>query len=213
MKRREAFTLIELLIVIVVIGVLAGMSFKLVRLAARKADKAATTTKLEKVSDALNEFSAEFGIYPPVNFVSYEFETTNKQHAVATIKMWENPGIGPLFNMGLVAYLEKRDNGVYHTNDPDWIPDTARGLLAKARWSVFLEGVISGGDGVGHALNIAGVESGTRYTNDVRTIFDSWGNELKYECDPPQLTYRLWSVGPDGTDNTADDMHREKWDD
>jgi len=51
------------------------------------------------------------------------------------------------------------------------------------------------------------------YLNEPAT--DGWGHPLRYEPpDPDRLddvrghTYRIWSVGPDGADDTADDVER-----
>jgi len=69
MKRkslRPAFTLIEMLVVVVVISILIGLVFKMMRYAKRNQERAACVAKLEKIAFALNEFRAEYGEYPPV---------------------------------------------------------------------------------------------------------------------------------------------------
>jgi prepilin-type N-terminal cleavage/methylation domain-containing protein len=223
-KRRESFTLIEMLVVITIIAILAGIAFKMIQLAKRNADRAKTVAKLEKVAHALNEYKAEYGIYPPVkpgacNYhsdcrVCYQYEDTNKQSAFAIGKLQDSPGLGNLFDFGLVAFLEKRDrDGIFHTNDPEWVPDTDRDEMAKERWAVFLEGVVgSGGD---PSNNLSGSSEETFYINSIRTIKDAFGSQgrvIKYESDPPYLSYRLWSKGPDGIDGNEDDLHRNSWD-
>ncbi|MBQ7666862.1 MAG: type II secretion system protein [Kiritimatiellae bacterium] len=44
-------------------------------------------------------------------------------------------------------------------------------------------------------------------TNLVATIRDSWYQDLRYRSLPPYDSYELWSIGPDGTDGTADDIY------
>jgi len=208
MRRREAFTLIEMLIVIAVIGILAGISFKMMQIANRTATKGQTISKLEKVAHALNEYRSEYGAYPPVMTVTYEYENESNQ----TDWLRENYFMAYgdtkgniLFDMGLVAYLEPR-GGAYHDqpNVIAWIPDTPRDLLGKARWSEFLIGIVESGAQREYSVDEQD------YANDTRTILDSWGNEIHYECLPPYLSYRLWSDGP--TSAPEDDLHRDRWD-
>lgn len=222
MKRsRDSFTLIEMLVVISIIAILAGLSFRLVQISKRNADRAATIAKLEKVAHALNEFRAEYGTYPPVEpnvckihsgcRVCYQFENTNTQHD-AIMKFDSDPNAGNLFDMGLVSFLVKRmRDGIYHTENDDWVPDTERDELAKERWSVFLEGVIGSGSD-SNTLDTLDGGSAAGYVNSVLTIRDAWDEVIKYESDPPYLTYKLWSKGPDKADGTVDDIHKDKWD-
>jgi prepilin-type N-terminal cleavage/methylation domain-containing protein len=216
-RKRESFTLIEMLVVIAVIAILAGIAFKMIQIAKRNADRAATIAKLEKVAHALNEYKAEYGIYPPVSpgvckvhsgcSVCYQYENTNAQPAwLCQNYLVDNPGGANLFDMGLVSYLVARDKGaIYHTDAPEWVGDSGRDKAAKERWGVFMEGVTA-------TYGVTNWVQGTPYGNVYDTIQDSWLNVIKYESDPPYLSYRLWSKGPDGADGTADDLHRDKWD-
>lgn len=61
-----AFTLIELMVVIAVIGILIGGVFKLLSLAGASTQRAETVARIERVQNALSGFYAEFGTYPPV---------------------------------------------------------------------------------------------------------------------------------------------------
>lgn len=63
---RQAFTLIEMLVVIAVIGILAGIIFRMMVTASQAALRARTMGRLEQVANALNEYRAEYGQYPPV---------------------------------------------------------------------------------------------------------------------------------------------------
>jgi general secretion pathway protein G len=62
--RRTCFTLIEILVVIVIILILAGMLFPIIKMAAQKADRASTIDRLQTLQKALNEYEAHFGFYP-----------------------------------------------------------------------------------------------------------------------------------------------------
>lgn len=224
MKRsKDSFTLIEMLIVVSIIAILAGMSFKLVQISKRNADRANTIAKLEKVAHALNEFKAEYGMYPPVEAgaceqhsgcrICFQYEDTNNQHD-AIMALNDDPNAGNLFDMGLVSYLVERNrDGIIHTENKDWVGDTEREELAKARWSVFMEGVVSSPSPVTNTLTgAAGGASAAGYNNQYITIRDAWDQIIKYECDPPYLSYKLWSKGPDKADGTDDDIHKDGWD-
>ena len=139
--------------------------------------------------------------------VCYQYEDTNKQSSAVCGKLDSDPTLANLFDMGLVAFLEKRDRGgIRHTGNSEWVPDTARDELAKERWSSFIDGVI--GDGVDPTSKISGVTA--RFFNSSRTIIDSWFNVIHYESAPPYLSYRLWSSGPTGA--PEDDLHKDTWD-
>lgn len=81
---------------------------------------------------------------------------------------------------------------------------------ACAKWLPHLEGLVCGGHTV-LGINLAG--SGTKGWLKARrmgapishlvavltaTIVDGWDRELYYWSQPPYLSYRIWSAGPDG---------------
>ena len=65
-NKGQGFTLIEMMIVMLVIIVLAGMVFKLMGVAGAKNEEANTKATLQKVANALEEYRAIYGKYPPV---------------------------------------------------------------------------------------------------------------------------------------------------
>lgn len=237
--KNRAFTLIEMLVVIVIIAILAGMLFRLFTMVTRRGDRAECIEMLERIADALNEYRSEYGMYPPVGTnVVYEYENTNTQERafIGT----HNPRTGwmpahtdveyedvPLFKFdNLIAHLWPRGReDTFHTEFTtsvggevetvvyaQWIDDTERDKKAKARWAHFLEGVdLSTEDDGGKDVSAyTGVYCD--YVNRMDHLYDPWGRDIRYECFPPYLTYRLWSLGPDGENGTDDDIHRDKWD-
>lgn len=221
-QRKHGFTLIEMMVVIVIIVILAGIVFKLLEMANRDAFKAETVGILEALGHAIEEFRMEYGQYPPTTGVRYEFPNQKEQPRFLRddfIPNNPNSGLGQdLFQYGLVSYLWPRArDDINAKNSIYYVPDTERDELAKKKWAMFLE-----------PLNVRNRKTEslpsprradpwtgqkTPYTNSVEKLLDGWGGEIRYESFPPYMTYRLWSVGPDGADGTADDIHRDKWDD
>lgn len=65
-RAKKGFTIIEMMIVIVIIAVLSGFVFRMMTLSGQKNDIAETKSIIEKISNALEAYRAEFGSYPPV---------------------------------------------------------------------------------------------------------------------------------------------------
>lgn len=65
-RSRSGFTLIEMLVVIVIIVILMGVVFRLTRGAMAKSDYAKEEALVTKVRTLIEEFHAEYNIYPPV---------------------------------------------------------------------------------------------------------------------------------------------------
>ena len=64
---RRGFTLMELMIVILIIGILMGGIFMLMGVAAKHADIARTRAKVQKLQNAISGFNSAYGTYPPVD--------------------------------------------------------------------------------------------------------------------------------------------------
>lgn len=64
---RKAFTLIELLAVITIIGILASLTVGVTALVARKSKVARTKAELAKIQLAIQNYHSQFGFYPPDN--------------------------------------------------------------------------------------------------------------------------------------------------
>ncbi len=64
-QKTQAFTLIELLMVIGIIGIVVGLTVGLVATAGPKKAAAATAAQMAKIQSALESYKKKFGTYPP----------------------------------------------------------------------------------------------------------------------------------------------------
>jgi len=69
-KRKQAFTLVEIMVVVSVIAILALASFRLMKAAAHNKKVAETQARMERLQNALSGYYAQYGHYPPVPFYS-----------------------------------------------------------------------------------------------------------------------------------------------
>jgi len=69
-KKKQAFTLVEIMVVITVIAILMAASFKLMRAAAHEKKVAETKAKMERIQNALSGYYAYYGRYPDVAFAT-----------------------------------------------------------------------------------------------------------------------------------------------
>jgi general secretion pathway protein G len=64
MSQRHGFTILELLVVMAIIAILAGLGSKGYSSAKRQAKESRAKVEIEKLRNALNEYRVEYGGYP-----------------------------------------------------------------------------------------------------------------------------------------------------
>jgi prepilin-type N-terminal cleavage/methylation domain-containing protein len=233
---RGGFTLIEMLVVVIIIAILAGMILGLLKISGSWVAKSQTNERLGKVRAAIEEFYAEYGEYPPVPAYDgtqpfgYEYPLSNGLNSAANSTPCANNASWdtcPIFTFGLMSFLVQRygdewgRGGNYH----------AAGVLGTLGWSeVFNMNQWTTYNASGssdqqrdinaikrwktHIQDVQELDPKSRYyvdpshgyTNALLTVKDGWGSELNYASPPPYQSYKLWSNGPDGIPGTADDI-------
>ena len=198
----KAFTLIEMLVVIVIIGILMGIILRLASLVHDKVGRAKATARLEQLKNCLEEYYRVYGIYPPAVFMGYESpsEVDHKKppdwdSIVSGIK--EGGGRVPRKNLwpcttlgttGLVYFL-MADGASFRNSEAD-------------RWQEYFGKSGCHMYGVAHQDNDSwqwGFEYGHfDFTNMGYTFWDSWDKDYVYvPRDPTFRSYQVWSAGPD----------------
>jgi prepilin-type N-terminal cleavage/methylation domain-containing protein len=189
LRNRGGFTLVEMLTVIAIIGILAGMLFKIGSLISIRTARAQGAERLEHLKLCIEGYYKVYGEYPRASGGSWEKPGASagtpqdwdniEREAQAGDSTWQNPG---------KEHWEELYPYIYE--------DAAAG-----EWREFSER--AGGGGAGIAVNTAdsgdlGFEHGKfGYTNLVFTIYDGMGGSFNYESKPPYQTYDLTSG--DGT--------------
>ena len=139
MKKQNGFTLIELMVVFVIIIILAGLVMNLVTAAMQKANKADTKAKLEMVAQALEEFRAINGRYPPVPYYDGEGQHFKYEYAELDLRptamsspqnaiypelatyIKQQGGGTTLYRFGLMAYLCPRYKGAAENSPASFV--------------------------------------------------------------------------------------------
>ena len=85
--------------------------------------------------------------------------------------------------------------------DTDWnvAVDGSRAISFATRVEPFLNGIVETGKQERSWQD-------KTWTNSYDSVFDAWSHELRYKSDPPYWSFKIWSVGPDGVNGTADDI-------
>lgn len=225
---RSGFTLVEMLVVILVIAVLAGMILFSVRKIGDKNAKADTVQKIEKLRAAVEEFYAEYGQYPPVPSydgvdqpIYYELPSHDTLSKAGSLKGNSDWKSGPIFTFGLMAYLDQRYSK-YTNSIPSNLTQAGADLInGNTQWSTNNNYIDTVHEVWGdqprdvHAMKRwmpflskititvprgEMLNGSLAYTNQVITVQDGWGRDLHYHSDPPYQSYDIWSVGGDGQD-------------
>ncbi len=177
--KRFGFTLVEMLVVVVVILILAGMTISIMSYVNTKTGRSRAAADIERIKNALEEYYAVYGMYPPVNRMDREFAGEGPPFVPPA-----PPQGGAGYYDGLVSYLFLDSNRSRWTKYLDGWPDTD--IIAKSGQSASDFGLMA-------------------WSNRYWTILDPWQRSYIYSTRAPYQSYELYSRGP-RTDTTNDDI-------
>lgn len=224
--RRAGFSLIELLTVVVIILILAGVLYRISGYVTQRAGRARAAYELELLRNALDEYYAIYGHYPPGRGADFT-DTANivgRNRYPGSWGYYEEryPGSMPTQqdvdwnNLGLVYYLREQFTAA---SDSDGRASDGAIREYERRIKPFLDDLtiltdFSLRDGRGSVPGEAGT---LPYSNRVVVLRDPFGSEWAYKAvpddSPEPQSYILYSKGPDREDGTADDIGRDRWTD
>jgi len=202
----------EMLVVIVIIGILTGMLYRLHSAASERTARAATLQRLENIKLCLEEYYRLNGDYPPQSSDPVGHGTEYQGYYFGDLKFlpeeWEN----------IRKYLEE--------NDIDFMTPGYTGLLyhlcghpgvnytrsQSERWKEYWDGGVGWDDDnlTDADLGDLGIpEVGSEeVTNRIFHLEDGWRRQFVYQCTHPYQSYRLYSKGQDGSAGNDDDIGR-----
>jgi prepilin-type N-terminal cleavage/methylation domain-containing protein len=188
----NAFTLIELLSVMVILLVLAGISVPIISSARTSAKKGVTSAQISQLELALKQFESDFGVFPPDTYTTAD---TVISVGGISIPLDDDVGTG---TKCLVFFLGSR-----FTFNPGLTNEEKYGPYIEFKKSQ-LEGTgVDFADDVFESITIEGV-NGTR---EVFQLKDPFGKYYIYDSSSPSnniASFDIYSYGADTTDDAGD---------
>ncbi len=196
-KNSDAFTLIELLSVMVIILILAGITVPIVSSARTSAKKGVTSAQISQLELALKQFESDFGVFPPD---SYTMADTLISLGGINIPRDDDVDTGTrclVFFLGSTFTFNSADfNGVY-------------GPYIEFKKSQLDEVTGVNFTDTDTGITIAGVNG----TDTVFRLQDPFGSDYIYDSSSPSnntASFDIYSFGADTIDdagtNTSDDI-------
>lgn len=185
-RRRSGFTLIELMAVITIIVILAGLVVGGMGFVSERQAKEKAKVQIALLSKALEEYKLDFGTYPPTSNVSGTFtnSTGSNTSKILFDYLYFNSDRANGFDPDQKIYLPELDPGTAQSpNKQGWTSGTAAATT-----------IITDPWGNQYCYRSAVGASGTANTNAQNPDFD------------------LWSMGKDGRTN-ANLTHKDCRDD
>jgi prepilin-type N-terminal cleavage/methylation domain-containing protein len=202
--RAAGFTMMELLVVIGVLAVLAGLIFPAVSAARRKAASTSTKAMIERLKLAAESYSADFGDFPPSSLSSVGVAGNGVNEGIESLIrcVTTRASQGP--------YLTDFDEKLLSNTDGDSLPKTDPVDSTIASKELFELADAWGNPLVYyHSRDYKGGAKLERYLlmNGERATCKPRPSD-KTKSFPNPTTFVIWSVGPDGVneDGQGDDV-------
>lgn len=206
---QRGFSFIEILVVMGIIAVLAGLSVVAVNILAEKGPEMQTRNLLQKTQSSILAFKQHFSTHPPIKLKDLPRTVGDRKTKIQGRTTPENEGIETLYQAltyrGFTAGAEW-EGGQLSNVDDDELKTAINMLNDPKLWEIK--------DAYEHPLVYIDnrsyhetTKTPLRYMNGNGDTFDvvAWRNEETGQFEQPQ-SFQLFSVGPDGEPNTEDDL-------
>lgn len=179
-RGKSGFTLVEILVVVAIILLLAGMLFRIGSVVSDRSNRARALSDMQAIANALEEYYAVHGIYPPTSGMRYVYPDTSYQPPQMEGVEAEDT------QYGLASYLFPRGS-----DDPERSPYDEQ---QKHRWQSYLTELNTRRGPVEAEIEMSDVT--LVYSNVSLNVVNPWGGSYNYESEPPYLSYHLWTGVP-----------------
>ncbi|MDI6773801.1 MAG: prepilin-type N-terminal cleavage/methylation domain-containing protein [Verrucomicrobiota bacterium] len=125
-RRIEAFTLIEMLVVIAIIGVLLGLMLPVVMHSRKKARVARAKREVKELDEAWKAYLLSYKTFPPMPIAMMDSNALSILRGVTADSTNAHPN-----NPWNIPFLDVRTNTIYYC-DPWGVPNTTKGVYKVA---------------------------------------------------------------------------------
>ena len=194
-RRYNAFTLIELVLVVGIMIVLAGLVLSTVGYARKKGARARAETEIAALSAACENYKADNGIYPRTSVTDTFTAVTNRTPPDPQPTSYD-PSVTAYSNTSFYLYGQLSGN-----------PSGDRTTYTQQRYFQFKTNILSPPDGTGPVTAIRDPFGNSYgYSTAQAAYIDNPGANPNNGFNP---TFDLWSTG--GTSNPTDAVFEKVW--
>jgi len=217
-KKKRGFTLLELIVVIIVVGIFAGILTPLGTIALRVAKIKNTKTKIEILDKALSLYYENYANFPtdsdldPNDLTALEtagYVSESKYADDYAYDAWRVP-FKYTYNVGSVSATLRSYGPDRTAGSSDDIVYIVQAKDIWKKWRRTAQERLRKVDGAVEKYIRAGntISSGDSSTElsgylDAANIYDPWGNAYRYDSS----LSTFYSYGPDGTPGTGDEVY------
>jgi prepilin-type N-terminal cleavage/methylation domain-containing protein len=203
-RARAGFTLVEMLVVIAIIGVLAGLLLVGVRAFRRSGHVNAATSRIQALKLALEHYSGDFGDFPPTSLAAFGLQGTNGKnegiesllHCLTTKKGEQTP------------YFEPEKAEIGNTDADSLLRNVADSRLEGKEAFELLDPWGNPYVYFHHRDLRGGPKLETYTKGDGNVLKAKPKPDERTKAYPGSTTYQIWSFGPNGEneDGGGDDI-------